>query len=46
MEDVKHVASNILKDMLDEIKGASNYLDMAHKADILEHKKRFVSMAN
>lgn len=46
MENVKHVVSEILKDMLDEVKGASNYLDMAEKADMLEHKKRFVTMAN
>lgn len=46
MEDIKHMVSNILKDMLDEVKGASNYLDMAYKADMLEHKKRFTSMAN
>lgn len=46
MEDIKHMVSNILKDMLDEVKGASNYLDMAYKADMLENKKRFTSMAN
>lgn len=46
MEDVKHVVSGLLKDMLDEVKGAENYLEMAEKAASVEHKKRFVGIAH
>lgn len=46
MVDIKHMVSNVLKDMLDEVKGASNYLEMAEKADTLEHKRSFVAIAH
>ena len=46
MEDIKHVVSNIIKDMLDEVKGADKYYEMAEKADTLEHKKKYIGMAH
>ena len=46
MEEIKYAVSNILSDMLDEIKGADKYLEMANKSDMVDHKRRFVGMAN
>lgn len=46
MEDVRHIVSNLLKDMLDEVKGAENYLEMAEKTDGVDHKRHFINMAH
>lgn len=46
MDEVKTMVSNILKDMLGEVKGAKEYLDLAMGATSIDHKKKFIEMAN
>ena len=46
MDDVKHFISSILKDMLDEIRGAEKYYDMAKSSTGIELRKMFIEMAH
>lgn len=36
MDNVKYYVSDLIKDMLDEIKGASKYLDMAKSSMLID----------